>query len=187
MLEYKQKKYKEGGMTLTDYECKNYMVRTLKKEYEWLKEPDKWALDNSVFNMCKAYKNFFKEKNKGFPKFKSKHRSKKSYMTTCVPTGNTYNIVVDFEEHKIKLPKLCLVKYKGSLCFKGVIKSATISQRPSGKYYVSVLVDENTDLTKPEITNKIGIDLGLSNFAILSTGEKVNNPKHLYKSEQQLK
>ena len=113
----------------------NYVNQVPKNEYEWLTEVDKFALTNSVYNMDSAYQKFFKE-HTGYPKFKSKHNHYKSYTTNF--TNN--NIEVSFDNNKIKLPKLKWVKAKVHREFIGKIKSATISQVPSGKGDVAFLL-----------------------------------------------
>lgn len=154
--------------------------RELKKKYEWLKEFDKFALTNAVYNMDAAYQKFFKE-HAGYPKFKSKHDNHKSY-TTNFTNGN---IAADFERGKIKLPKLKKVKAKLHREFVGQIKSATISQVPSGKYYVSVLVETGHEKL-PHIDHNIGLDLGIKDLCITSNGEKYENPKTIKKYEKKL-
>ena len=152
-----------------------------KKEYEWLKEVDSLALANAQMNLDKAYKNFFREKSVGFPKFKSKKDNHKSYTT------NNQNGTIYIENNRIKIPKLkSMIKIKQHREFVGLIKSCTISQNPSGKYYISMLVDtENIQL--PKLDTKVGIDLGIKEFAITSDGEMFSNPKWLKKSEKRLR
>jgi len=152
-----------------------------KKEFEWLKEVDSLALANAQMNLDKAYKNFFRDKSVGFPKFKSKKNNHKSYTT------NNQNGTVFIENNRIKIPKLkSMIKIKQHREFTGLIKSCTISQNPSGKYYISILVDtENYQL--PKIDKKVGIDLGIKEFAITSDGEMFSNPKWLNKSEKRLR
>ena len=135
-LAYRKEVYEKEKKTVSKTDCNNYCNRQLKKEYEWLKEVDKFALTNAIYNMDAAYQKFFKE-HAGYPKLKSKHDNHKSY-TTNFTNGN---IAVDFEENRVKLPKLKNVKAKLHRNFSGQIKSATISQIPSGKYYVSILVE----------------------------------------------
>ena len=135
-LAYRKEIYEKEKKSVSKTDCNNYCNRQLKKEYEWLKEVDKFALTNAIYNMDAAYQKFFKE-HAGYPKFKSKHDNHKSY-TTNFTNGN---IAVDFEENRVKLPKLKNVKAKLHRNFSGQIKSATISQIPSGKYYVSILVE----------------------------------------------
>ena len=152
-----------------------------KKEYEWLKEVDSLALANAQMNLDKAYKNFFRDKSVGFPKFKSKKNNHKSYTT------NNQNGTVFIENNRIKIPKLkSMIKIKQHREFVGLIKSCTISQNPSGKYFISILVDtENIQL--PKLDTKVGIDLGIKEFAITSDGEMFSNPKWLKKSEKRLR
>ena len=140
---------REKSVSKTD--CNNYCNRELKKEYEWLKEVDKFALTNAIYNMDSSYQKFFRE-HAGYPKFKSKHDNHKSY-TTNFTNGN---ITVDFDGNKVKLPKLKGVKVKLHRKFSGQIKSATISQVPSGKYYVSVLVEteHGTATYNPKYRNR---------------------------------
>ena len=133
---------------------------------------DKFALTNAIYNMDAAYQKFFKE-HAGYPKFKSKHDNHKSY-TTNFTNGN---IAVDFEENRVKLPKLKNVKAKLHRNFSGQIKSATISQIPSGEYYVSILVEtEHVEL--PHVNQNTGIDLGIKELCITSAGKEIRKSKN---------
>lgn len=151
-----------------------------KKEYEWLREVDSLALANAQLNLDKAYKNFFRDKSVGFPRFKSKKSNRCSYTT------NNQNGTISIDGNYIKIPKLkSKIKIVLHRQFKGLIKSATISKTPSNQYYISILVDtENIQLPKND--NKIGIDLGLKEFAICSNGDRYDNPKSLRKYEKRL-
>lgn len=153
-----------------------------KKEYPFLKEVDSLALANAQLNLDKAYKNFFRDKSVGFPRFKSKKNPVQSYTT------NNQNGTIALIDNKfIKLPKLkSLVRIKLHRPPKGIIKSATISHRPSGKYYISLLCREEI-FALPKTNSAIGIDLGITDFAILSDGQKVNNNKFTAKMEKKLK
>ena len=152
----------------------------LKKECEWLKEVNSQSLQQSIQNMDIAFKKFFK--GAGFPKFKSKHKGKQSFS---IPQ----NVIV--ENNLLIIPKF----KEGIDIFlhreiKGTIKSATISVTPTGKYFVSILVDTNTEIPiKAPIKENttIGIDLGIKNFAITSEGEVFKNPKNLRKAQSKLK
>ena len=180
MLAYRKEKYEKDKRSMSKIDCNNYVNQVLKKEYEWLKEVDKFALTNSVYNMDKAYQKFFKE-HAGYPKFKSKKNNRKSYSTNR--TSN--NIAIDFDNNKIKLPKLKWVKAKVHRPFIGTIKSATVSQTPSGKYFVSILVDCESFQIKPAKA-MVGIDLGIKDLLITSNGDKFENPKTIYKFEKKL-
>ena len=169
VLAYREMLYEQTKVTMDKFSCNNYVNQVLKKEYEWLKEADSFALTNSIFNMDNAYKKFFKE-HIGFPKFKSKKTNKKSYTTNI----SKNNIEVNFENNKIKLPKLKWLSAKLHREFTGRIKSATISQVPSGKYFVSILVDE--DCIPIDSTGQaVGVDLGIKDLIVTSDGIKFDN------------
>lgn len=179
-LAYRKDLYEQKKKSVSKTNCNNYCNRELKKTYEWLKEVDKFALTNAIYNMDSAYQKFFKE-HAGYPKFKSKHDNHKTYTTNFT----NRNITVDFESGKVKLPKLKEVKAKLHRTFRGQIKSATVSQVPSGKYYVSILVEtEHKELLHTE--QKTGLDLGIKDLCITSDGKKYENPKTIKKHERKL-
>lgn len=150
-----------------------------KKEFEWLKEVDAQALCNAQMNLQTAYNNFFKRPEVGFPKFKSKKNNHFSYTTN--------QITIKVSDKYITLPKVGQVRIKKHRDFDGKIKNATVSKNPSGKYYVSVLVEQEEKEKLPTTDSKIGIDLGIKEFCITSDGEMVENPKYLRKSEKRLR
>lgn len=181
LLDMKINLYKNQGKSLSKIDCNNICNRELKSEFIWLKEIDKFALTNAIYNLDNAYQKFFKEKT-GFPKFKSKHDHNYSYTTNF--TNN--NIEVNYNNNTIKLSKLKWVKCKLHREFVGTIKSATISKVPSGKYFVSILVD--TEIGQlPKNNNVIGFDLGLKEFLIDSNNNHIDRPSALYKYEAKLK
>ena len=170
--------YQNTQKTLTYKEC-SLDLTNLKKELIWLKEVDKFSLQNALKDLENAYKKFFKEKI-GFPKFKSKKTNRFSYRT------NYTNNNIEYLGKHIKLPKLGKIKIKDKQIPSGRILNATISKNPSGKYYVSLCV---TDIEiKPfEKTDKnIGIDLGIKEFLTTSNKEIIENPKYLKKSLNKL-
>ena len=141
-----------------------------KSQFPWLKEVDSLALCNVQLNLSAAYKNFFRS-GFGFPNFKSK-KTTQSYKT------NNKNGTIALLDGKVKLPKVGWVKIKLHRQPKGLIKSATISKTATGKYFISILCEEEI-VPLPKTDSALGIDLGLESFAILSTGEKIGNPKFL--------
>ena len=179
-LSLKIEKYKNEKISMSKIDLNNYCNQVLKKEYTWLKEVDKWSLTNSIYNIDSAYQKFFKE-HAGYPKFKSKRSNKKSYKTNFANN----NIEVSFEKNKIKLPKLKWIKAKVHRDFIGKIKSATITQAPSGKYFVSILVDTENISMKPT-DGIVGVDLGIKDLLITSKGEKFDNIKVLKNYEDKL-
>ena len=175
MLSDKIEYYKETKQKL------NNTPAQYKKEFPWLKEVDSLALANAQMNLQTAYNNFFKRPEIGFPKFKSKKNHHYSY-TTNNQGGN-----INVSDRYIKLPKIGLVRVKKHREFDGIIKSVTVSKTPSGKYFVSVLVDCKEQEKLPLSQNEIGIDLGIKEFCINSNGEMIENPKYLRKSEKRLR
>lgn len=148
-----------------------------KKEFEWLKEVDSLALANVQQNLRGAYSKFFKN-GTGFPKFKKKGQ-RDSYTTnnqkgTVVVTTNT-----------VKLPKIGHINAKFPNKINGLIKSATVSRTATGKYFVSLLVETIVEAL-PKTGSNIGIDLGLTDFIVLSDGSKVANPKFLSQLQSKL-
>lgn len=176
--------YKKDKINMNFYACSADMT-ILKKETEWLKEPDKYALQNSLKDLDQAYQNFFRRLKQGsseagFPKFKSKKDNHKSYRTGY-SNGN-----IQVLDNKIKLPKLGLVKSKVSRGLEGRIINATVSQNPSGKYFVSVCCVDVSRKESVKTGAMVGIDLGIKEFAITSDGQHIENPKSLRKSEKKL-
>ena len=108
-LSYRKEKYEKEKISVSKIDCNNYCNRELKKEYEWLKEVDKFALTNAIYNMDTAYQKFFKEGG-GYPKFKSKHNNYKSY-TTNYTNGN---IKVDYEKRENTITKIKESKSKNT-------------------------------------------------------------------------
>lgn len=150
----------------------------LKNHYSFLTEVDSIALQKAAENLSDSYSRYYKKQNK-YPRFKSKKNPLQSY-TTKQTNGN---IAVD--GGYLKLPKLGRVKYAKSRDVQGRILSATVRRNPSGRYFVSVLTEiEVQPLEKTG--SAVGIDLGLKDFAILSTGVKYENPKWLRRLEEQL-
>lgn len=163
-------------------------LKWLKNQYPWLKEVDSISLQQTLKDLDQAYKNFFRRVKQdgevGFPKFKSKKNNKQSFRSQYVKTTKGGNIRI--KDDKILIPKLGYIKFSNSRSFNGKIKSATISKTSTNKYFISILVDtENIQL--PKNVNKVGVDLGLKDFAITSDGVVYRNPKFLRSLEYKIK
>lgn len=170
--------YKTSNTTLTYNQCCSDLTQ-LKNELIWLKEVDKFSLQNSLKDLDNAYQKFFKE-HSGFPKFKSKKTHNYSYRTSF--TNNN----IEFCNKHIKLPKLKMIKIKDKQVLQGRILNATVSQKPSGKYYLSLCCTD-VEMKPLEKTGRIiGLDLGIKEFCITSNGEMIKNPKYLKKSLDKL-
>lgn len=169
--------YKETGKGRTYATCSSELTN-LKKEIDWLKEPDKFSLQNSLRNLDDSYKRFFKKQNDA-PRFKSKKNSVQSYQTNFT-NGN-----IAVSDKHIKLPKLGLVRYAKSREVEGRIINTTVRRNPSGKYFVSILAETNVE-PLPKTNKEVGIDVGLKDFAILSDGTVFGNPKFFRTLEAKL-
>lgn len=164
----------------------------LSKEKVWLIEVDSCLLRSSIFDLENAYEKMYKEK-KGFPKFKSKNRSRNSYRTnniTSMYKGKQYeSIKLDLERRIIKLPKLKEVNIRGYRKLKqinGRIINATI-YKEANRYYVSVCVEEVVIAPSFIPTSIIGIDVGIKDLVITSEGKIYKNPKQIKKYEEKIK
>lgn len=155
----------------------------LKKEYNWLREVDSISLQQSLKDLDKAFKRFFKGLG-GFPKFKSKKNNKQSYRTQYFKRSSGTESI-EIRDNKIKLPKLGWVKFRKSREVTGKIQNVTIRKSKAGKYYISVCVQEEVE-ELPQTDKAIGIDLGLKVFLITSNGEVVSNPRTLSKYEKKI-
>ena len=154
-----------------------------KTEFEWLKEVDSLALSNAQMNLQDAYNNFFRDKKVGFPKFKSKRCSKKSYTTNCV----NGNIVI--REGMIRLPKLGNVKMKQhrNVPDNYKLKAVTVSQNASGRYFASILFECEEKIIERELENFIGLDYSMHELYVDSSGNCPEFPRYYRRSEKKLK
>lgn len=172
--------YKTTGKSPTRFQ-QDKALTVLKQEIDWLREPDKCALQNSLKDLDTAYKNFFRSVKSGgktgFPRFKSKRNRRKSYKTNS-------NIVIS--NSYVRLPKLGLVKCRISKEVSGRILSATVSQNPSGKYFIALCCTDVDIETLPSTGAIVGLDMGLKSFAVTSDGVEYPSHKFLAKSQQKL-
>ena len=154
-----------------------------KTEFEWLKEVDSLALANAQMNLQKAFTNFFTNPKSGFPKFKSKHRHRKSYTT------NNQKGSITLENGYLKLPKLVdLVKVKQhrQIPEDYKIKSVTVSQTPSGKYYASILCEYENQIQTVEPKTFLGLDFSMKELYVASDNTSAEYPRYFRKSQERL-
>lgn len=180
-LEVKNYAYATQRKNLSCFELMRQLT-DLKKECNWLTEVDSQALQQSLINLDKSFTQFFKG-HSAFPKYKNKY--------TTLSFRNPHGKKVKIENGKIYQPKfldgICIIQDRE---FKGEIRSTTISKTPTGKYFISILVDNKKALPKrKQIKEKtsIGIDLGIKSLIVTSDGLKIDNPKHLQKSISHLR
>ncbi|PGZ07359.1 transposase, partial [Bacillus cereus] len=171
--------YKEAGIGLTYPSCSAKLTQ-LKKQQDtiWLKEVDSIALQSTLKNLADAFSRFFKKQN-DMPRFKSKKNTVQSY-TTKQTNGN-----IGIVGNTIKLPKLGLIRFAKSREVEGRILHATIRRSPSGKYFISILVETN-EQEMPKTQSTCGIDVGLKDFAIISDGTIYKNPRFFRTLEEKL-
>lgn len=182
-LAQRQEQYKVTGKAPSRFQ-QDKSLTALKQELPWLREVDSTSLQASIQDLDTAYQNFFRHMKQGqkpgYPKFKSRHHSKKSYKSKCVGTN------IKVLDNAVQLPKLGLVKCRISKEVKGRILSATISQNPSGKYFVALCCTDVEMEPLPTTGAVTGIDMGLKAFAITSDGVEYPNHKYLTRSQKKL-
>ena len=171
--------YKETGKGLSCGKC-SAQLPSLKKqeETEWLKEVDSIALQSSLRNLSDSFERFFKKQTK-YPRFKSKNNPVQSYTTKA--TNGNIAVLGD----RLKLPKLGMVRFAKSREVEGRILNATIRRNPTGKYFVSLLVETEMN-TIQKTGSSVGIDVGLKDFAVLSDKTTYENPKFFRSLEKKL-
>lgn len=180
-LETKTTAYAGSGANLSCFDLIK-QIPELKKECEWLKEINSQSLQAPIRNLDNAFTRFFKGQG-NFPKYKSKWKGKQSFH---IPQN------VKVEDGRLVIPKFKKkgIKIRLHRPLVGTIKSATISRTPTGKYFVSILVETGVEClakNKVEKETTVGVDLGIKDFLITSDGEVVDNPKYLRKAESKLK
>ena len=178
-------KLKNDRDQLYDYKYKT--EKQFKEEFDWLREVDSIALQQSRRNLETAYKNFFQSKGKvGFPKFKSKKDNNFSYTT--INQKGTIKLLDDFKY--IKLPKIGLVKIKCHRLISNneIIKSATFSKTPTNKYFISILVAYEKDIPYLNLDKEksLGLDYSSSSFYVDSQGNEANYPRYFRLLEDKL-
>ncbi|WP_292365212.1 MULTISPECIES: IS200/IS605 family element RNA-guided endonuclease TnpB [unclassified Methanoculleus] len=179
-LDRKNQAYHANGISLSGYDLIKELV-PLKTEHPWLKEVNAQSLQQSIIHLARAFTNFFAGRAEE-PTFKKKHAPEQTFT---VPQSYT----VDFKQGTVKLPKIGGIKVKYHRTFVGTMKSATVIRRSTGRYFISIVVEDGKKAPKPAdpIPNQtVGIDLGLMHYAILSTGDAVANPKYLQNTQQRL-
>jgi putative transposase len=168
------------------YKATEQLLRTTpaqyKAEFEWLREVDSLALANAQLHLEGAYRNFFRDKSVGFPKFKSKHKSHNSYTTNFV-SGN-----ITLADGYLRLPKVGKVKIKQhrQIPTGYTLKSVTVSQTPSGKYYAAILYEYETDIIPVEPKNAVGLDFSMKELYVSSDGGFAAYPRFYRQSLEKL-
>lgn len=191
-LDKSQKEYESEKKYFNCIASERELTKLSKQiDYSWLKEVDNQCLKVSLKHLDKAYKGLYqarKEKRHYNLKFKSRKNHRESFTSTCINS----NVKIDFENKRIKIPKLkSWIKYRDereAFDYKSIQK-ITIKQPPAGNYYAAIhfRIPKTVNTYTPDINKSIGIDFGLKNFITLSNSEKINSPECLKKSLRKLK
>lgn len=195
-LDKSQKAWNENKEYFNWVETSRELTKLKKtEEYSWLKEVDSSVMYNALNHLDTAYKNLYqarKEKRNYNLRFKSRKNHRESFTSQAIKTTAGFNIKIDFENKRIKIPKLkSWIKYRDereAFDYKSIQK-ITIKQTPAGNYYVSIhfRIPKIVNTHEAKLDKSIGIDFGLKNFITLSNGEKINSPECLKKSLRKLK
>ena len=183
-LDRKIKQYQADKTTVNYTQCANEMVVLKKTEdYSFLKEVDSVSLQQSLRHLDTAFQNFFRNPKVGFPKFKSKKSNRRSYTTNYI-NGN-----ISIKNGYIKLPKIGFVKLRQHRIIPSdyKLKSVTVSQTPSGKYYASVLFEYDNQVPQIEPQSFLGLDFSMHELYRDSEGNEPRYPRYYRQSEKKLK
>ena len=181
-LDVKKTAYSETGKSIATNDLIK-MIPAWKRDPEtsWLAQADSMALQQSIRDLDRAYKNFFRRVREGgkpgFPKFKSRRHARRSYRT------NGGKVL---DRNHIALPKLGNVRAKVSRPLQGRFISVTVSLDAAGRYFATFLCTDVPSKDAPATDREVGIDLGVEALATLSDGTKIENPRHLKKYERKL-
>ena len=180
-LEKRIKVYEEEKKTFSYTKCANDLTM-LKKEKEFLQDVDSISLQQALRHLETAFQNFFRDKKVGFPKFKSR-KNKKSYTTVCV------NNNIKLENGTVTLPKIGKIKIRQhrNIPDSYILKSVTVSQTPSGKYYASILFEYENQVPQTELKKFLGLDFSMYELYVDSNGNCPEFPRYYRLSENKLK
>lgn len=180
-LETKDWAWRAFGKNISHYDLMKQLPE-LKKEYVWLKDVCAESLTHSIFHLESAYLSFFKGKG-DFPNYKNKQR-RQSYK---LPHGKEINI----KGNKIYVPKFREgISFVQDCLMPGTIRQATVSKTPTGKYFISILTENNIPIPNKapvSFDKSVGIDLGLKSFIVTSDGVTVDNPRKLKQALSKIK
>jgi len=178
-LTMREQEYRQHFVTVSEYTCKLELTK-LKAEpgFEWLRECDSTSLQCAVEQLQRAYENFWRG-DAGYPKYKTKRSRRGSYTAKAVYGRKHESCSIRLGAKHIVLPKLGAVRTKVSRPVEGRIKTATVTKEPSGRYFVSVACEAPEMDYRFSKNNVIGIDLGVKDYLVTSTGVRIPDPKPL--------
>ena len=169
-LALRKERYEEYGETVSYNQCAKELTQ-LKIERSFLKEVDSVALQQSLRHLDTAFDRFLK-KDSGYPKFKSKHKGKKTYSSICI------NNNIRLENGKIKQHRPVPGDW--------TLKSVTVKQVPSGKYFVSILFEYESQVREKEPEKVLGLDYSMPKLFVSSEDDGPKYPRYYRKAEKKL-
>ena len=167
MLDMAKKRYQNNPSShfINEYGM-NYLLKLLKQEHPFLKASDSTSLQVVDHNLAQAFKMLFKHQG-GYPRFKSRHAAKQSY------TGTQVGCCQVIAKRRMKLRKIGSIRTsKTTQAVNCKIKCYTVSYDPTGRYYLSLMVETGAPKALPKTGKAVGIDVGLAELAISSDGVK---------------
>jgi putative transposase len=179
LLEQKKLAYEELGISLSKRQQQD-LLPLLKEERSSLTLVHSQVLQNVNDRLDKAFQAFFRRckagEKPGFPRFRGMHR----YHSFCYPQSGFAVI-----EKELKLSKIGNIRIKMHRPIEGVIKTCSIRRTVSGDWDVSFSCEVNVEPQAPK-EESIGIDVGLTHFAVFSDGKKISNPRFFQKGQKDL-
>jgi putative transposase len=172
----------EAGEKPSAYSLRKKFNAIKDEQFPWVREYPYKIVEDAIYNLGDAFKNFFRRlksgEKPGFPKFKSRHKSKMSF---------SFCGAIHVESSRVKLPVIGWVRLAESdyLPISAKINTATVSER-AGEWYISLQVEEDAPEVAPATGEPIGVDMGIKSLAVVSDGTTFDNPKTLTKHEKRL-
>lgn len=180
LINYRRDQYQRCGHSVSSFTCNKY-ITVLRSVLPWLQEADSMALQEVSKDLDLAYQKFFSGKAR-YPKYKTSKNPKHSFRTRNQSNG------ICIAGNRIKIPKLGYVKIKASRPIPGRILNATILRKPTGKWFVSICVEQDLlSALEPNGGGIIGIDVGLKHFLTDNDGNVVSNPRYMRKLSRKLR
>ena len=182
LLTYRSLQHRKCGSSVSKADCDRY-ITTLRAVFPWLKAADSMALQETSKDLDTAFRNFF-DGRAGYPNYKSaKQQAHKYSFRTRNQSGG---IVISGRD--IRLPKLGYVKFRQSRDIPGRILNATLIHKPSGKWFVSLTVEQDLlSAVRPNAGGAVGIDVGIKSFCADSNGVIIQNPHYLNRMARKLR
>ena len=180
-LEIRKEAWKNKQVSVSKFDLMKQVTQI--RDIDWIKDVPADTLHDSIKRLDKSYMSFFRtyKSGGGFPKF----ATKKKYKSITFRPSNGDGVWV--KQNNIRIPKIGELKMFKDSPIVGKIKLATIIKEPTG-YFICIVCDEvSKNISNPDESQVIGIDMGIANFCTDSNGNFISNPKHFKKYEDKLR